>query len=185
MAMLELTYYPSQNWIITPAALSLTEARPQTANDQKWQLVLSGIASTQYTTKGSAFEHTPPIQSLRFVPDFKAPCNYAISKHGLRKPTGTEGLTYNLGFQVEQWSAFVSFASMTNTNANVGLFAMRKWRTSPYKNGTDVFSQRSVPQIFDGIVADYSVADQNTAWYGVSYNVTLLGRIVFTHVIIT
>jgi hypothetical protein len=68
MAMLELTYYPSQNWIITPAALSMTEARPQTANDQKWQLVLSGIASTQYTTKGTAFEHTPPIQSLRFVP---------------------------------------------------------------------------------------------------------------------
>ena len=53
MAMLELTYFPSQNWIITPAALSLTEARPQTPNDQKWQLVLSGIASTQYTAKGT------------------------------------------------------------------------------------------------------------------------------------
>jgi hypothetical protein len=74
---------------------------------------------------------------------------------------------------------------MTNTNANVGLFAIRKWRTSPYKNGTDVFSQRSFAQIFDGIVADYSVADQNTAWYGVSYNITLLGQIVFTPVIIT
>jgi hypothetical protein len=62
---------------------------------------------------------------------------------------------------------------------------VRNWKTSPYKNGTDVFSQKSVTQIFDGIVADYSVADQNTAWYGVSYNITLLGRIVFTHVIIT
>jgi hypothetical protein len=183
--MLELTYFPGQNWLITPAALSLAEARPKTPNDQKWLLVLSGIASTEYTVQGSSFEHTPPTLSFHFTPDFKAPCNYAIDHHKLKRPTGNEGLTYNLGFQVEQWAPFVAFANMINTNANWDQFAIRKWRPSPFKYGTDVFSQQAVTQIFDGIIADFTVADQNTSWYGASYNITLLGRIVFTHVIIT
>jgi hypothetical protein len=183
--MLELTHFPGQNWLITPAALSLTESRPNNINDQKWLLVLSGIASTEFTVNGTGFEHTPPIQSLHFTPDFKAPCNYAISQHGLTRPTGNEGLEYNLGFQVEQWSPFVALPSMGNFDSDWALFAIMKWRPSPFKHGTDFFSQQPVTQIFDGIIADFVVADQDTSWYGASYNITLLGRIVFTQVDIT
>jgi hypothetical protein len=185
MAMLDLTHFPGQNWLITPAALSLTEARSKNVNDQNWLLVLSGIASTEFTVRGTSFAHTPPIQSLHFTPDVKAPCNYAIARHGLTKPPGNEGLEYELGFQVEQWSPFVALADMLNTDADWGQFAIVKWRPSPFRHGTDVFSHQPVTQIFDGIIADFIVADQDTSWYGASYNITLLGRIVFTQVIIT
>jgi hypothetical protein len=66
--MLELTHSPGQNWLITPAALSLTEPRPNNINDQKWLLVLSGIASTEFSVDGTNFAPTPPIQSLHFTP---------------------------------------------------------------------------------------------------------------------
>jgi hypothetical protein len=183
--MLELTHFSSQHWVITPAALALTEATPPSISDQKWLLVLTGIAATEFTQRGTAFEHSPPTQTLRFVPEIKEPCDYVIGRYGLPKPPGDEGLQYRLGFELENWSLFVTFAHTRNLDADWDQFAIRRWRASPFRYGTDILSQREVTRIFDGVEVDFTVANQNTRWYGISYNITLLGRIVFPGIVIT
>jgi hypothetical protein len=44
MVMRELKTFAGQNWLITPAALAVSDARPRDVHDQKWLLVLSGVA---------------------------------------------------------------------------------------------------------------------------------------------
>jgi hypothetical protein len=51
--------------------------------------------------------------------------------------------------------------------------------------GADMFLNSPVNNIFDGILVDAAVATKGTGMERVSYNITLLGKIAFTQMIIT
>ena len=53
--MIPINTFAGQNWLITPAALAVDEARPQNISGQKWLLVLSGVAITDF--KGNSPAH--------------------------------------------------------------------------------------------------------------------------------
>ncbi|HEY6365233.1 MAG TPA: hypothetical protein VI585_10645 [Candidatus Binatia bacterium] len=42
--MKRIDTFAGQNWLITPAALAVNEAPPQSISNQRWLLVLSGVA---------------------------------------------------------------------------------------------------------------------------------------------
>jgi hypothetical protein len=100
-------------------------------------------------------------------------------------PPGNEGFQYLLQFQVEQWSPFAAMSEISDQDSDLSLYSIDKWRPSPFKTGVDMFSNSPVNNIFDGILVDMAVATKGTWMERVSYNITLLGKIVFTQMIIT
>ncbi len=92
--MLYPSSFAGQNWLITPAALAVNETTPSSVTDQKWLLVLSGVANIDLKGNGSRWLR----ETFRIIPDIFAPMNHAINHHNIPTPPG-----YNLRFQVEQW----------------------------------------------------------------------------------
>jgi len=64
-------------------------------------------------------------------------------------------------------------------------FRGRRLAASPFNIGTDVNSGTPVANIFTGIIAEVAVRDSDAWLDRVIYNITLLGRIVFTQVVIS
>jgi hypothetical protein len=67
-------------------------------------------------------------------------------------------------------------------------FAVDVWRPNPFGTGTDAFTNATLNNLFSGIQVDVAVRDTDAWLYRVSwvsYNITLLGKIVFGQVIIT
>src|SRR5215468_5376096 len=71
MTMIQLTNFEVQNWVITPAALALNEARPRTIHDQKWLLVLTGAVDAHLTGANGG----PLEQEVQILPDIVSPCH--------------------------------------------------------------------------------------------------------------
>jgi hypothetical protein len=179
--MIEVTSFAGQNWLITPAALAVGEASPRNILGQKWLLVFSGVAISNL--EGS--DYPPPVVDLHITPDIPAPLHFAIDHHGIPRPPGNEGLNYLVQFQVEQWAPFVTLSEIIDQDSDVDMYSIDRWRPSPFKTGTDAFTNASLNQIFDGIIASVRVMSEHAYLQRISYNITLLGRIVFTNVIIT
>src|SRR6266850_411707 len=115
-AMIEVTSFGGQNWLITPAALALNEAPPASIRAQKWLLVLSGVGIVNLKGEtGNSWLH----DSVHILPDMKAPQDYAINRFSIPRPAGTEGGTYYTVFQVEQWSPFAAISSIFDQNQSV------------------------------------------------------------------
>jgi hypothetical protein len=113
------------------------------------------------------------------------PLNYAINRFSIPRPPGPAGSFYT-GFALEEWSPFAAPSSMFNQgqSLNSGI-AVDTWRPSPFASGTDALSNRPVTQVFTGITVDVAVRDTDAILHRISYNITLLGRIVFPLIIIT
>ena len=176
--MIEVTEFGGQNWLITPAARAVGESAPASISDQKWLLVLSGvgIVNLKGTTPDSWLH-----DEVHILPDLRGPLDFAISRHGIPRPPGTEGLNYEVRFQLGQWSPFAGLSSVFDQNESVNAgFAVDSWRPSPFASGTDSFSGQLDSNIFTGIIADTAVRDSDAILYRVGYNITLEGRIVFT-----
>ena len=171
--MKEIGTFAGQNWLITPAALAVDEAAPRNISGQKWLLVLSGVAITDF--KGNSPAHWLP-ETLMIRPDVSSPLNYAVDKYSIPRPS----LDYPVWFQVEQGIPFAAISSIFNQNQSVNSgFSVNVWRPAPYYTVTDFDSGTTFNRLFSGIAVDVAVRD-NDAWlYRVSYHITLLGKIVF------
>ena len=173
--MIEINTFAGQNWLITPAALAVDEAPPQNISGQKWLLVLSGVAITDF--KGNSPAHWLP-ETLMIRPDVSSPLKYAIDKYSI--PIPRPGINDPVSFQVEQGIPFAAISSIFNQNQSVNSgFSVNVWRPAPYYTGIDASSGAALNMLFSGIAVDVAVRD-NDAWlYRVSYHITLLGKIVF------
>jgi hypothetical protein len=173
--------FRGQNWLITPAALAVGEAPPQNLHGQKWLLFLSGVAWCNF--EGS--DYPAPVVDFHIAPDIPSPLHFAIGRHGIPRPPGTEGLDYLVQFQLEQWAPFVTMSEIIDQNSDVAMDSVDRWRPSPFIQGTDAFNGAGLTQIFDGIIASVRVMSKHAYLQRMSYNITLLGKIVFTSTFIT
>jgi len=181
--MKPLSTFAGQNWLITPAALAVGEHSPANIHEQNFLLVLSGVVI-------SDLEGTSSAQWLResvsFLPDMagpnnSGPLNWAISRFSIPRPAGQPGQNYNVGFSLEEWAPFASLTSVFNEHQSIDSgFAVDVWRPAPFATGTDVFTNQTRGNIFTGIVVDLAVRDSDAWIFRVGYNITLLGKIVFT-----
>jgi len=171
--MKEIYTFAGQNWLIAPAALAVNEARPQSISNQKWQLMLSGVAITDVKGKSSADWLG---ETLRIRPDQSSPLNHAINTHAIPRPS----VSHSVAFQVEQGVPFAAISSIFNQNqSNNSGFSVNVWRPTPYSAGTDAFSGAALATLFTGIDVDVAVRDSDAWLYRVSYHIILLGKIVF------
>lgn len=177
--MIALTEFAGQNWLITPAALALGENPPATIHDQRFLLVLSGVAMAN-------LEGNSTSQWLRetvsFLPDMagpqnSGPLNWAIGRFGIPRPANPN---VALGFSLEGWAPFASLSSIFDQNQSIDAgFAVDVWRPNHFTAGTDAFTHSTVGNIFTGINVDVAIRDSDAWIYRIGYNITLLGKIVF------
>jgi hypothetical protein len=174
--------FGGQNWLITPAARAVGEAAPATISGQKWLLVLSGVGIVNMKGKTSDdWLH----DEVHILPDMRGPLGFAISRYGIPRPPGNEGANYIVNFQPEQWSPFAGLSAVFDQNQSVNAgFAVDSWRPSPFTLGKDSFSGQPVDGLFTGIIVDTAVRDSDAWLFRVGYNITLVGRIVFTDIVI-
>jgi Peptidase family M23 len=179
--VIEVTEFAGQNWLITPVARAANQPQP-TVENQKWVLVLSGVAIIDLKGISSA-QWLHETVSIR--PNLIGPLDQAINEGGIPRPPGVQGLQYLTGFQVDQWAPFAGISSIFNAGeSNNSGFAVEVWRPNPFVTHTD-FSNTPVSNIFDGVQVDVSVRDSDAWLYSVSYNITLRGKIVFWPIVIT
>ncbi len=185
-SMKYLSDFAGQNWLITPAALAVGEPSPTSILDQKWLLVLSGVVIANQRGDNSGQWN---YQTVSFIPDMagtddptstSGPLNWAISRHSIPRPPGVVGTDYLIRFSLEEWSPFVSLGSVFDQGPSINAgFAVDVWRPNHFESGTNVVSGQSVNNIFTGVNADLAVNDSDAWLYRLSYNITLLGKIVF------
>ena len=185
-SMKYLSDFAGQNWLVTPAALAVGETPPTSILDQKWLLVLSGVVvANQRGDNSGNWNH----QTVSFTPDMSGtddptstsgPLNWAISQYSIPKPPGTVGTDYLIRFSLEEWSPFVSLGSVFDQGQSINAgFAVDDWRPNPFDSGNDVVTGQPVNNIFTGVNADLAVSDSDAWIYRLTYNITLLGKIVF------
>jgi hypothetical protein len=63
-------------------------------------------------------------------------------------------------------------------------FAVDVWRPNPFNTATHAVTDLPVDHLFEGIQVDVAVRDTDAYIFRLGYNITLLGRIVPTKVII-
>jgi len=175
-------------WVryITPAALAVGEHHPKSIRDQKWLLVLSGVVGANLKGGNSGQWNN---QTVSFIPDMagpddptatSGPLNWAISQYSIPRPPGSVGEQYLVRFSLEEWAPFVSLSSIFDQAQSINTgFAVDDWRPNHFDSGTDVVAGQPVNNIFTGVNADLGVSDSDAWLYRLSYNITLLGKIVF------
>jgi hypothetical protein len=170
-----------QDWLIMPAARACHEAAPADISRQRWLLVLSSAAAV--TMRGKTSDDWQRDE-IHIRPDLCGPLDFAINRYGIPRPRGTEGLNYETGFQLRQWSPFTGLSSTFDLDqpANGG-FTVDGWRPAPFTSGADAFSSRQVNGLFAGIIVSAAARDSGARLYRLGYTITLTGRIVFTQVI--
>jgi tetratricopeptide (TPR) repeat protein len=181
--MIEPSSFAGQNWLITPAASAVGATAPSQIEDQTWLLVLSGVAIVDL--KGvTASEWRRETVLLR--PELTGPLRYAINRYQIPTPPGDEGLTFTAELQVEQWAPFAALSSMLNQHESINSgFAVDLWRPNPFATKHDAVSGAQLDKLFNGIQVDVAVRDSDAWIHRVSYHITLLGKIVFTPIVIT
>jgi hypothetical protein len=183
-----LTEFAGQNWLITPTAAAVGEQPPASIHDQKWLLVLSGVVLADL--KGAS-DIDWNRQTVSFTPDMagpddpsatSGPLNWAIRHYALPKPAGWPGAQYLIRFSVESWSPCVSLGAVYNAGGGQTInsgFAVDVWRPNHFGAGTNALTNLPVTNLFAGINADLAVRDTDAWLYRLSYNISLIGRIVF------
>ena len=181
--MIEPSRFAGQNWLITPAASAVSDAAPARIQDQTWLLVLTGVAIVDLKgVTGSEWRR----ETVRLQPEMNGPLQYAITRYAIPTPPGADGLNFTTWFQVEQWAPFAALSSMFNQNESVNSgFAVDVWRPNPFETLQDALSSATLNRLFTGIQVDVAVRDSDAWIHRISYNITLLGKIVFSPIIIT
>ncbi|HEX6181922.1 MAG TPA: M23 family metallopeptidase, partial [Chitinophagaceae bacterium] len=169
--MITPSHYTSQNWLIVPAATPANEAAPASIADQQWTLTLSGLAIINLKGAGpNWFRETALLQ-----PDVSAPVLYAIGKHKFPVPANNGFVPY---FEVNQYVLHGALSTMFNDDnaVNAG-FSVDNWQMHPSLSAVDAFTNAQMRSLFNGIEVDIAVSDSDGFIYGLSYHITLLGKI--------
>ena len=177
------TLFAGQNWVITPVATAAGQSPPSAIRDQRWQLVLSGVVLIDMKGTSTAQWRR---ETLLIAPDLRAPIRFAAQQFGVQLPPGLNESAYYSNFLVEQWAPFASLSSVFNANvSNNSGFAVDVWRPNPFFAAEDLATNAQVSNLFSGIQADIAVRDSDAYIYRVGYQITLIGNIVFSPLIIT
>jgi hypothetical protein len=169
--------YGVQNWIITPAAYAVNEAPPENISDQRWLMMLSGVAEVNMEGTSTAAWHADQVTMLGDADaSVQAALKFAIGQWEIPQPPATYAF-----FQVAQWSPFAGLSKVFDAGESVNAgFAVNYWNLELFP-GTDAVSGQPVENIFNGITVEVGVRD-NDAWlYSVGYNIALVGKIVFQY----
>lgn len=184
--MIEVQKYACSNWLITPAALAANEIPPADMRDQRFLLVLSGVAF--FDLEGEAFDRDlghwkHEVALIR--PNIDEALVHAITQHQIPAPPGIAGNQYSRHFQVEQIAALAGLASIENySKPEYNGWACDSWRAH-YENRTDAFTSAPLTKLFAGIEVDLAVRAYLVRMNRLNYHVTLLGKIAFAAVMIT
>ena len=177
------TGFAGQNWVIVPVATAAGQAQPANITAQRWHLVLSGVVLIDMKGVTTAQWRR---ETLSISPDLRGPIKFAAQRFGVPLPVGLNDSQYLANFQVEQWAPFATLSSVFNANQSVNSgFAVDVWRPNPFFTATDLATNAQVSNLFAGIQADIAVRDSDAYLYRVGYHITLIGRIVFSPVVIT
>ena len=174
--------FAGQNWLITPAALAVNQAPPKTISDQEFLLVLSGVViiNLQGTLPDDWLQQTITIGPGGL--DVNSPLQYSVTKWAIPLPPPVPSV-YTLGFSLTEWAPFAGLSSVFEKNSgsvDAG-YAVNDWRPTPFPTGANAADVHGNPvsNLFQGINVDLAVRNKNATIYRVSYNITLLGKIVF------
>ncbi|MGA9581543.1 MAG: M23 family metallopeptidase [Allosphingosinicella sp.] len=174
--------FAGQNWVIVPVATAAGQPPPANIRDQRWQLVLSGVVLVDMKGVTTAQWRR---ETLLIAPDLRAPIKFAGQRFGVPLPN-LDDSAFHSNFQVEQWAPFSTLSSVFNANQSINSgFAVDVWRPNPFFTATDLATNAQVSNLFAGIQADIAVRDSDAYIYRIGYHITLIGRIVFSPVIIT
>ena len=168
-----LPTFAGQNWLITPAALAVNEAPPKTISDQEWLLTLTGVAVINWQ---GTLPNDWLRQTVTISPDMSGPLSWAISRWSIPKPAN-----YLLGMSLLEWAPFAALSSVFE-KASGGVdagFGVDDWRPTPFPTNIVDVHNNPVSNLFYGIDVDLAVRNNNATIYRVSYDITLLGKIVF------
>jgi hypothetical protein len=182
-----LTNFLGQNWLITPAAPVVGDLRqPAAFFDQTWLLVLTGIVEADLQGNSDSWLN----ETVSFIPsgllypsDFdsppagEGPLYSVLNQYSIQRPPLH---AYTVCFSVQQWAPFVSLSAIFDQDDSVNAgFAVNLWRPTHFKKGTNFLTNNAFGNIFTGITVDLGVSDTDAYIRKLSYNVSLLGRIVF------
>jgi hypothetical protein len=96
-----------------------------------------------------------------------------------------EQVAWFAAFQVEQLAPFSTLSSVFNAQESINSgFAVDAWRPNPFFTANDLATGSPVADLFAGIQADLAVRDSDAFLYRVGYHITLVGRIIFSPVVI-
>ncbi len=172
---MEITSYAGQNWIMTPAAFAVNETQPRSIADQKWMLILSGVAHLNLKGNGPVWLKETVILN----PDTFFPMTRTISTFNIPTPAPRPG--YQPRFQVEQWAPHATLSTIYNKGQSINSgFAVDVWRPNPFLSDRDIETNATIDRIFNGIQVDVAVSDIDAFFYRISYHISLIGKIRFT-----
>lgn len=181
--MINPTGFAGQNWVIVPVATAAGQSPPSGIREQRWQLVLSGVVLLDMKGVSAAQWRR---ETVVIAPDLRGPIKFAAQRFGVPLPPGLDESAFYSNLQVEQWAPFSTLSSIFNANQSVNSgFAVDVWRPNPFFTATDLATNAQVSNLFAGIQADIAVRDSDAYLYRLGYHITLIGRIVFSPVIIT
>lgn len=175
--MIEPSSYPVSDWIITPTALSVNQPAPTNIAEQRFLLILSGVAIIDFkgTSTNAWLYNTASLK-----PDILPALKYACEIHRIPFPREEFSPLYDIGFHVEQNVHLSGLSSIYNDNvSNDSGFAVDSWRPAPYKFGTDILSGDTYDQVFNGLHVKIGARDSDAFIKRLSYHISLVGRIVF------
>ena len=172
--MIEPTGFAGQNFLITPTASAVNQTPPAAIKDQTWLLVLSGVAIVDLQGNSAA---QPRRETVLIRPDLSQVLQGAIDKFGIPTPPPA----FITKFQVEQIAPFATLSSVFNKDQSINSgFAVEVWRANPLITVNDAFTNAPISNVFDGIQIDVAVQDTDAFIRRVSFQIVLVGKIVFT-----
>ena len=176
--MSQTVTFAGQNWLITPAALAVNEAKPASISEQEFLLILSGVAivNVQGTLPADWFRET-----ITLFPDVNSPMEWAINRWSIPVPTNPN-FTYMPVMSLIEWVPFSAVSSTfdkTSKGVDVG-FAVDDWRPTPFIQTYQDQNNAVISNVFQGINVDIAVMNNTANLQRVSYHITLLGKIAFT-----
>jgi hypothetical protein len=190
MATTNLTNFLGQNWLITPAApVAGNLHQPAAFFNQTWLLVLTGIveADLKGTSTSGWLNETVTFlpHGLRYSGDFdsdpvgEGPLYWVLNQYGIVRPDNIHEYEVCFSLQRYGWAPFVSLSAIFDEGQSINAgFAVNLWRPTHFKKGLKHKTLEPVGNVFTGINVDLGVRDTDAYILKLSYNITLLGRIV-------
>lgn len=164
----------------TQPPITLLDAQRAALRAQKWLLFLTGVAIVDLqSTLANDWRH----ETLFIGVPLRGPLGRAVSDYRIARPPGVEGNQYVLAFQVEQAAPFAAPSAIFNPGSSVHAgYAVDDFRlpvpTNPLP--TDALTGVPLRNLFSGIEVDLAVRNKAAVIHRVSYNIALLGKIVFS-----
>jgi hypothetical protein len=166
-------FYESQFHFITPAALAVTEQRPQTIADQRWIFKTTGVAIVDFTGKSSVDWSR---DELLISPPLGNALNAALARYLIPTPPIKDAFPW---MQVEQWFPQAGLSSVFDRHQAVDMgFAVDRWRPEA-RQAREAATNAVLPNMLSGMRVDLAVRDSDATLHRVSYSITVEGKIKF------